>query len=163
MARSVVRPPLLPSLLDRLLDDEPGTSTEADWVHSQSVRELKISVQRDIERLLNTRSQPHDHLDEEDELSQSLYVYGLPDLTSISHGNADDAERLRLSVEKAIRCFEPRLMDVYVRLSATGDANDRRIRFVIDAQLKMQPNPEPVQFDTVVRTTTGEYQVTAEA
>jgi type VI secretion system protein ImpF len=167
MSRSDLRSPLLPSLLDRLIDHEPDVSTEPDWARSQGLRELKLSVQRDLEALLNTRSVALSRASdrrggEPDEIEWSILTYGLPDLTSISHGNAKDCERLRKSVEEAVKRFEPRLMDIRVLLGNVGDSNDRRVHFIIDAQLRLSPNPEPVRFDTTVRTESGEYQVKAE-
>ena len=47
--------PLMPSLLDRLLDDEPNNNQDAPQARHQVLRELKQSVRRDLENLLNTR------------------------------------------------------------------------------------------------------------
>src|SRR5205085_952010 len=47
--------PLVPSVLDRLLDDDPAVTTEPARNRSQMLRELKLSVRRDIESLLNAR------------------------------------------------------------------------------------------------------------
>ena len=57
MAKSRVRDdqPLVPSVFDRLLDDEPDNSRETAASRRQVLRELKQSVGRDLENLLNTR------------------------------------------------------------------------------------------------------------
>jgi predicted component of type VI protein secretion system len=44
---------LLPSLLDRLLDDHPEESREPAWRDVQVVRVLKTSLCRDLQNLLN--------------------------------------------------------------------------------------------------------------
>ena len=51
---------------------------------SQSVRLLKASLRRDLEWLLNTRRTPEAVGREFQELEQSLYNYGVPDLTAIN-------------------------------------------------------------------------------
>jgi len=40
--------PLLPSVLDRLLDDDPGVSRDPPRSRHQVLRELKQSVRRDL-------------------------------------------------------------------------------------------------------------------
>ena len=47
--------PLVPSVLDRLLDDEPQNTHETPKSRNQVLRDLKQSVRRDLENLLNTR------------------------------------------------------------------------------------------------------------
>jgi len=69
------------SVLDRLIDREPKSQTEAPLTRSQSVRMLKAAVQRDLEWLLNTRrifQEPDESLKE---INKSAYVYGLPDFS----------------------------------------------------------------------------------
>jgi predicted component of type VI protein secretion system len=44
------------SVLDRLLDDEPGVTHEPVPTRSQSLRMLKSSLRRDIEWLLNAHA-----------------------------------------------------------------------------------------------------------
>lgn len=46
---------ITPSIVDRLLDFEPTNPNEAPKSRSQGMRELKQSVRRDLEWLLNTR------------------------------------------------------------------------------------------------------------
>ena len=49
---------ITPSVFDRLLDFEPQLTSEAPKSRAKSLRELKQSVRRDIEWLLNTRRTP---------------------------------------------------------------------------------------------------------
>jgi type VI secretion system protein ImpF len=46
---------ITPSVLDRLIDYEPELSREPLASRSKSLRQLKDSVKRDLEQLLNTR------------------------------------------------------------------------------------------------------------
>src|ERR1051326_1765438 len=73
---------ILPSVLDRLLDDEPGADRESFSGRFFSLRDLKQAVARDLEALLNTRQEALEEVPSEfSEVSQSLRTYGLPDFT----------------------------------------------------------------------------------
>jgi len=51
-----------------------------------------------------------------------------------------------------------------VSLVETEGENARReLRFLIEAVLRMDPNPEPVVFDTVLEFSSGEYDVKGDA
>src|SRR5207249_2751980 len=71
------------------------------------------------------------------ELEQSLYHYGLPDITSASSESTDTRNWLRRQVEETIRVFEPRLTDVHVSVEAVGDLARREVRFVSEALLNV--------------------------
>jgi type VI secretion system protein ImpF len=149
------------SLLDRLIDKEPDTKSEAALTRPQSVRLLKASLRRDLEWLLNTRRIAEEAGDEFPELSASLYNYGLPDFTSFSVGSPKDRLKLLRVLEITIRNFEPRLDAVRITPIETANAGsfNRVLRFQIEGLLKMDPAPEQVSFDTVLQLTSGEYQV----
>lgn len=153
--------PLLPSLVDRLIDDAPDVSTEPAWSWTLDVDGLMHSVVRDLEALLNSRQARPDLMrDAPDcEIAQSVLTYGLPDLTSNSVGSGKDRETLRWAVEDAIRRFEPRLIDVRVNLREPENSFDRTLRLTVEAYLAMDPEPLPVAFDTVVESGTGVYKV----
>lgn len=159
MPRVDSQQPLLPSLLDRLIDFEPDVSTEPAWSRSQGIRQLKDSVKRDLESLLNTRQARGDLPAGFAEAAQSILTYGLPDLTSSSIVSIEDRERLRQALEDAIRRFEPRLTSVRVMLRDSQSDADRTLRMTVDALLRLDPDPEPVTFDTLVQPATGHCEV----
>ena len=43
------------SILDRLIDNDPGNNVERDPDQHQKLKDLRNSVRRDLENLLNTR------------------------------------------------------------------------------------------------------------
>lgn len=150
---------ITPSVLDRLLDDDPTVSKEPPTSRRQDLRALEKSVARDVEALLNCRRETLEELPSEfAEVNRSLLTYGLPDLTSLSLLNNDDRNRIRRAVEEAISYFEPRLQRVRVNLEAPRD-HDRGLRFRIDALLRVDPTPEPVTFDAVLQLNTQQYVV----
>lgn len=149
---------LTPSILDRLLDFEPQMSKEPPRSQAQSLADLKKSVKRDLEWLLNTRHTPIEIPETLEELNESMAVYGLPDLTALSVKNPNEQNRLAKSIETALRVFEPRFINVKVSLEPI-DSTDRQLRFHIEAHLDIEPVPEPVSFDTVLQVGSGEFAV----
>lgn len=159
MARADIKVNLIPSVLDRLLDEEPQVSKEPATSRIQDLRSLERAVGRDVEALLNSRQETLRELPSEFvELNRSLLTYGLPDLTSLSLLSQDDRNRIRRSVEQAISAFEPRLQSVRVALEAPRE-HDRGLRFRIDALLRVDPAPEPVTFDAVLHLNTQQYEI----
>src|SRR5262245_45408174 len=82
--------PVLPSVLDRLLDNDRKAREDAPITRAQSIRELKASLQRDLEWLLNTRRIVQDLPETSEELIHSLYTYGLPEFRELSQAAAGD-------------------------------------------------------------------------
>jgi type VI secretion system protein ImpF len=159
MPRSDREANILPSLLDRLLDDAPAQSQEALPSRSQNVRSLKASVARDLEALLNTRREALDELDADwTETKTSLLTYGLPDFTAFSLLGEKDRARIRRTLEEAIAAFEPRLDRVHITLDPARE-HDRALRFRVDGLLRVDPSPEPVTFDTVLQLPSQQYVV----
>ena len=134
------------SLLDRLIDLDPRSSRDVEPSRAESVRELKRSVQRDLESLLNARNPYADLPPSFTEAWQSVLTYGLPDCTV---GYARDDERVKQLIQNAIRTFEPRLANPTVTITPSQTL-EATISLRIDARLLMDPAPEPVSFDVVV-------------
>jgi type VI secretion system protein ImpF len=141
-----------PSLLDRLLDDDPRRLND-DRVHEgQLLRDLKASVKRDLEDLLNARVPLAELPRGCRELYGSLLNYGLPDLQSEEVRGIKNNDELCALIEQCIKRFEPRLRDVRVHALDGKGARpfDRRFRFSIDAVLVAEPFREEVQFNSMV-------------
>lgn len=148
-----------PSILDRLLDYEPGESREAAKSRSNSVRELRQAVRRDLEWLLNTRSLLHRDDGGLEESRRSVAFFGLPDFTGVTAQSPLEQKRLIESLETAIRNFEPRFLNVKVILEPLN-VLDRQLRFRIEAQLDVEPTPEPIAFDSVLQIGNGGFAIT---
>lgn len=164
MARPYENPTVIASLLDRLKDETPGSTQEAVPLRLHDVDQLRASVARDLEALLNTRREHLGDLPEQfAEVQGSLLLYGLPDFTSYSLKSQRDRDRALQAVEEAIVRFEPRLRDVQVQLIEEEDKEKKgkggNLHFRVDGMLKVEPVPEPVTFDTVFHVTTQEYEV----
>src|SRR6516165_9191288 len=96
---------LVPSVLDRLLDDESSVSREPPRGRHQALRELKQAVRRDLENMLNTR---HSYLQWPPalkELNQSLLNYGLADVTGTGLGSAKEREDFCRTLQGVLRGY----------------------------------------------------------
>jgi type VI secretion system protein ImpF len=151
--------PVLLSVLDRLIDSEPGLRDDPSITRAQSIRELKVSLQRDLEWLLNTRLIATELPESSEELKNSLFSYGLPEFRELNGSAAP--ELLSKYIENAIRRFEPRLANIRVTMRP-AEGTIRVAHFIIDAVLLIDPMPERVTFDTVLELTRGEYRVGAD-
>lgn len=139
-----------PSILDRLLDDEPDVNVEADKTRHQQMRELHQSVRRDLQNLLNTRYRMSAPPIEFKQLEQSLLNYGLPDLATVNISDIEKRKNFSRLLEKILRNFEPRFKSVKVILQDNKDTTDRTLKFRIDAILYADPAPEMIVFDSVL-------------
>lgn len=158
MPRSDLETRVTPSVLDRLIDLEPRQSTEPPRSRSTTVYDLKQSVRRDLEWLLNTRCHT-EALDEKlEEAPNSLAFYGLPDFTGVSVKSHIEQKRMTQAIENAIRIFEPRFKNLKVTLEPV-DNIDRQLRFRIEATLDIEPTPEPIVFDSVMQPGAGGFSV----
>jgi type VI secretion system protein ImpF len=159
MAKIQADQPLVPSVLDRLLDDEPEVKREPGRSQHQVLRDMKQAVRRDLENLLNTRRRCLAWPVNLKELEKSLVNYGIPDFTGANMGSGQDREQFRRLLEIVIRNHEPRFKSVKVRLLDNAEPLDRTLRFRIDALLYADPAPEPVVFDSALEPGTGSFQV----
>jgi type VI secretion system protein ImpF len=148
MATSEIERPVRPSVLDRLIDEDPRSNVEPPLTRSQSVRQFKTSLRRDLEWLLNARRVITPVPDDCKEVTRSVFTFGLPDITSMSKDSRESFERLGRLIHSAIDVFEPRLGDVTVDLKEGSSRLMRDVHFVIDGILKLDPLPERVMFDT---------------
>lgn len=151
------------SVLDRLVDTDPRNSQEAPLTRAESVRRLRAAVRRDLEWLLNSRriAVPPDAALAE--LNKSVYIYGLPDISSIHLADLNEQARLLAAIEKTIQVFEPRLRDVRViPILDSSQKAIQRLDFRIEALLDMDPAPEHITFDTTLDAINQSYRVRAE-
>lgn len=141
---------LRPSILDRLIDDEPHIQIEQDKNRNQYLRELRNSVKRDLENLLNTRFRMQSPPDDLKEVEFSILNYGLPDLATINIADIEKKKGFTKNLEKTLRIFEPRFKSVKVIHLDNKDTTDRTLKFRIDATLHADPAPEVIIFDSIL-------------
>lgn len=150
---------LLPSLLDRLLDDRPHKSMEASSQRLCSLADYKASIVRDLEILVNTRqSLVAGELEGFANLGGTILDYGMPDFTSRSVLDPQDRLLIQRQLEKAITVGDRRFRSVKVQLLAQ-QTGQRMLTFRVDAVLRLQDISRQVSFDAVLQVNTQEYKV----
>ena len=145
------------SILDRLIDNEPGTNKPVQS-YSFTIREIKASVVRELENILNARRNILPPPIEYREINNSVYVYGLRDFTSKDPRNPSVKQLLRNDVEKTIARFERRLKNVSVHVE-TPEKGERSIKFRITGLLFTDTVTEPVTFDAALDINRGDVVI----
>lgn len=151
--------PLVSSLVDRLLDHEPDVRVEPAARTAQVLRELKQSVRRDLEDLLNTRWRCLGWPESLARLDDSLLNYGIPDFTASDLDAAQNPDILLRAIESCIRRFEPRLKEVRLQALGSPDDGSREFRFRIDGVLCIEPLEDAVRYDSSLETSTGTVRI----
>lgn len=146
------------SILDRLIDQEPDVSSKTVQHQLADIRVVKQSVIRDIENLLNTRRKIFPVPEEFREVNNSLFVYGLPDFSSLNPRSPQVKQMLRRDVEQTVARFERRLKNIKVQIEMS-DKMELKIHFRITGILHIEPLSEPVTFDTYFDINKGKYAI----
>src|SRR5688500_5831904 len=117
-----------PTLMERLFDDQPDVSAEYA-VRQLTIEQLKDSVARDLEALLNTRcGLDRDVLTPFKQCTRSVLSFGMTDFVGMSLANPADRDFICRAIERAIAEHEPRLRNVLVQLEA-GTPSTNRLHF----------------------------------
>jgi type VI secretion system protein ImpF len=150
---------ITPSVLDRLLDDNPKDEAESPHNLYFDLSRLKRAVARDLEALLNSRNVDLDEDIERFPLArQSVVDFGIADLSSLSLLDPGDRAYLRDKIRITLERHEPRLTRVVVSLEAP-EGNERMLRFRVDALLKIVPGKPPVSFDATLQLSSNSCHV----
>jgi type VI secretion system protein ImpF len=150
---------LLPSILDRLIDQEPQTSSEAKAQAVHLVRDLRTAVRRDLEALLNTRWRCLPWPAEFDQLEHSVLAYGVPDPSSLSLAYERGREDFMVKLKSLIETFEPRLTRVRVIAEKVDESKEHTLRFRIEAVLNAHADPEAITFTSRLEPVRRSFEV----
>jgi len=118
--------------------------------------QLKASIRRELERLLNTRCSLS--LDEVGEEERSVINYGIPDFSSLSAQNADDQILIGRIIGQTVTAFEPRLSNVAVDVRPVPD-REAGLCVLIDATMVVGQFNEPVYFPVVLNNKNGAAEI----
>lgn len=153
---------LQPSLLDRLVDDQPHRRQESRDDRVLSMGRLRQAVQRDLAWLLNTVNlEATDDLGEYPLVARSVLNFGLPDLTGLPSSSLDPVMLERV-VRQAIWDFEPRISrhTVKVRVATDRDAmSHNALTFYIEGELWAQPTPIRLYLKSEIDLEIGQIRV----
>jgi type VI secretion system protein ImpF len=153
---------LQPSLLDRLTDNNPGSSVESPEERVLSPSKLRDSVRRDLGFLLNaTHLAAVRDLRPYPEVERSTLNFGISDLAGRPCSTVDRSAVTRV-VRRAILDFEPRLLGPSLKIQVKVRPNrydPNALRFDIEADLWSQPLPLRLHLRTELNLENGEARV----
>jgi type VI secretion system protein ImpF len=146
-----------PSLLDKLLG--AAGSGRDGTTPRYSVEQVKDSVARDIEMLLNAhQSHSAEDLAGHPNAMRSLLTLGLVDISSMSLASDNDRKRITDAIRDGLMAHDRRLANVEVGVRRIGNSATS-LTFTIRAQLILRPNTEHVVFDAVLQPGSKRYDV----
>jgi type VI secretion system protein ImpF len=162
VAELTPRERLQPSLLDRLVDDEPDKSQEAREQRVLSLQKLRQCVLRDLSWVLNCGSlESLVDLADYSYAAHSVVNYGVRDLagTTVAGANLAAIER---RLRQAILDFEPRILPDTLKIQVA--ASDKHmslnaITFTIEGDLWAQPLPLRLYIRTEIDLETGRAEL----
>jgi type VI secretion system protein ImpF len=145
MAELTAQERLQPSLLDRLVDEEPGNTHEADDKRTLTKQALRQAVLRDLGWLLNATG----HCPAWDEkkfphANRSVLNYGLPSMSG-QYASSMQRASMEQALRQAILNFEPRILprtlEVEVVMEGYAMDSHNRVGLMIRGMLWAQPVP----------------------
>jgi len=164
---SMLRPyaHLMPTLFDRLRDDNPGSQVERAREISVSSKELLQIIQRDLNYLLNTVNAGGVFKDDYfPEASASTLNYGIAPLAG-SYLLEKNWRHIEQVIRKAIIMFEPRLIpeSLSVISSFKGDPahHYNTLRFEIKGLVRTDPHPVEFLVQSSVDLETNHFALSA--
>lgn len=159
MAEALSRDRLYPSLLDRLVDEEPGRTTEPRENRAATLQRLRDNVLRDLNWLFNATQSSIDFNDDP-LLVGSVINYGMPPLAGRPASQYDLGELARVLRDVILR-FEPRIIAHTLKVSAERAGGDSHnvLGFRIEGQLWSQPIPLEIFMRTEIDLESGMTQV----
>ncbi|WP_233888754.1 type VI secretion system baseplate subunit TssE [Paraburkholderia flagellata] len=163
MAEPSVAERLLPSLLDRLIDDDPQADSESREVLFTR-RVLRAAVLRDLSWLFNTTNLGAEIPAQRYPAAQaSVLNYGLPCLSGRFASTVDDVV-LEQAVRSAILLFEPRIAPDSLEIEPVFDRSvlemHNQIALVIRGLLWAQPAPLELVLRTEIDLEEGGITIT---
>jgi len=146
-----------PSLLDKLLGQDALGRDGAACRYT--VEQIKDSVARDIEMLLNAHAAyDASKMQSAPLAAESLLTLGLVDISSMSMASDNDRRRITEAICTALTHHDRRLTQIEVKVRESVGAT-ASLTFSIRANLVLRPNSEPVSFDAVLQPGSKRYEV----
>ena len=162
MAELTNRERFQPCLLDRLTDDEPKKTEESRDKRVMSAAQMRRSVIRDLEWLLNSsqKFRPEELADYPHVLASTMN-YGVPDLVGLT-GAGIDPQAIERRMTEAVQRYEPRVLRRGLSVRVLEDREAYRpsaVVFEIRGEMWAQPLPEALYVKTSVDLETGQVSV----
>lgn len=149
------------SILDRLIDDAPDRDFDPPASVTDQTREMRESIRRDLEALLNTRRCPSAPPSELSELKDALVSYGVDGMVSANLVTDEAKLSLARMIERRITIFETRLSEVRVTILKSRTMTERALRMRIQATFRLHEGMPPISFESTIDPSTQRFLVEA--
>ncbi|MGP5174500.1 type VI secretion system baseplate subunit TssE [Psychrobacter immobilis] len=147
-----------PNLFEQLFDDQPRHLSYELVVRRLNIDELKSSVARDLEALLNTRCVVSSRLQNYQHVRSSILNFGILDFVGLSSANPTDCDYICRQIAQTVEQQDTRLKNVRVSLDI-GAVDVNQLCFSIEALLKVYPAQELVSFDAFFEPSSQRYLI----
>jgi len=163
MAELLPQDRLQPSLLDRLIDDEPEKRAEPPERRVLTLSRLREYVLRDLNWLFNAAQMRRaSEFEDTPHVANSVINFGLPAFSGLTASGVDP-RAMEQELRQAILDFEPRLLPDSVRVRAKiVDATENqhnKLSFDIECRLWAQPAPISLLLHSDVDLESGQTEV----
>ena len=163
MAELTQQERLQPSLLDRLMDDEPDITQESRSQRVLSIKQLREGVIRDLVWLLNTGNLTEtQNLSKYNQISNSVINFGTSRLTGFTKSNLN-INQVETTIRQAIIDFEPRINADTIKVHVIVDKEKmsvNAVQFEIEGELWAHPIPLQLYMKTEIDLESGDISVT---
>jgi len=157
---------LQPSLLDRLTDDDPGTTQESRAMREFPLVRFRETVLRDLGWLLNTTNLSSAlSLTAYPLVAESVLNFGVPELSGRMISTTDGPS-LERALRQSIAQFEPRILPhtLKVRLDVNeSQMSHNALTFLIEGDLWAQPTPLRLYLKTEIDLDLGDVRISPQA
>lgn len=161
MAELSLKERLQPSLLDRLVDDQPDVKRESREQRVWSLARLREMVLRDLTWLLNCENlSALEDLDRYPQAQASVLNYGIPALAGTIF-TSRRTTALERQVREAVQLFEPRILpdSIHVQASTSEMGSPKSLTLEIRGEIWARPMPQPLFLKTEVDLETGSIAI----
>ncbi len=134
--------------------DDLGNHDSSRW----NIQQLKDSVARDLEELLNTRNIPLEEIEDYPHVKKAVLNFGILDFVGLSTANPLHRDQICRAIQATIADQETRLSHVQVFMHIDSD-HVGSLLLTIKGVLNIRPIQEPVVFDAVLNPATQQYSI----
>jgi type VI secretion system protein ImpF len=131
-------------LFEKLTDLDPRSGRDPQLFRVQDLEDLKQSVRRELERLIDTRRAVTVEQSKADS-PDTVMEYGIPDWSNIAAFGVVSQAAFARAVREAILVYEPRLHNPVVKIVRDAKRLGKLV-FEISGELRLNTVIEPVSF-----------------
>jgi type VI secretion system protein ImpF len=151
MAATDLRDRLQPALLDRLTDEQPEVTRDADDHRALNKAQLRQAVLRDLSWLLNAVQPLGKQAELAPQAANSVLNFGLPPMSGQLASKVDVPD-LEQTIREAILRFEPRILEHSLSVKAIESGAMLDAHNVIEFEIRGWLWAQPIPLELLLRT-----------